>query len=422
MPGGEAWAENPEGYEKELMQRMQERQELLKDTQLEVTKVLENLQAWAADAARCHDAQSLGWALSSLDVAGGDAERCVAEGAGDGSLLHICARSSGLAASRGGRGSHGARSTARALVGWGAQPDQPDPSGETPLQLALRRPLGGGAAKEPAKALLEVNADPDQIARPGTDETLLMEAAREGDLATCELLLEHRADPLKRRADGHTAITLASRPGCSRQVLMTLRSALTRDLAQESGEETPAIASHPRAGLAPAEAPAASRRTAPGPFSKMAKATAVSSDGKAPPARRRTSFGAFSKLAKPSLDEKAPERQPAEELPTPSSDKVQSMSLAESESETRPGDDTDEGPSRTTLFSMSDIDQEMCSAEGILNQVDIEEAYDDDWTVRPLPAEWHPPRGQENAEAHHGYTSNSWGEGLPESSALQVAG
>jgi len=387
--------------------------------------VLELLETSAADAARCHDAHALGFALSALEVAGGDAEQCVQGREGGESLLHVCARAAGVSALRGGRGPNCARKTARALVGWGGVPDQPNANGETPLQLAFQSLPASSGLLEPAKALLEVEADPNQPARPGTDETLLMEAVREGDLAACELLLEFRADPLKRRQDGQTAITLASQPGAARQVLLTLRSALTREMADESCKE-PAVPS--RAGLVSQATPTPSRRRS-GPFSKLA-AVAPPTDTVAP-ARRRTSFETFSKLSKPSLDEKPLDRQSTEDLITPSSDQVKSMSFAESESETRPGDDTDEGPARATLFSMSDVDQEMCSAEGLLNQVDLEETYDDDWTVHFQPA-WLPQyspedrdaresRGAEEAPGRQGY-SNSWSEALPESAALQVAG
>eukprot|EP00434_Breviolum_minutum_P024807 symbB.v1.2.021909.t1/scaffold1920.1/size100294/3 len=302
--------------------------------------ILEVLEAAAVDAAKSHDVHSLGLALASLEVAGGDGENCVSKQRGShGNLLHVCARNGGLAGLRGRPGGLSARATARALIGWGVD-----------LQEA---PSGGPRSFELARTLLEEGADPEQ---PGADqETLLMQAAREGDYQSCELLLEFQADPLRRRKDGQTAITLASHEEVPRQVLLTLRSALTRDLTDESIGNIEEAASR-----------SASSRRSLGVFSRM---TNHAEDTPMP--KRRSTPGAFSKM------------QTSEELTPPLSDQAKSLSFAESECETRLGDDTDEAPSRAALFSMSDVDQEMySSAEGLLNQVDLEEAYDDDWTAQ----------------------------------------
>ncbi|CAJ1429361.1 unnamed protein product [Effrenium voratum] len=330
--------------------------------------VLQVMEDAAADAAKCHDFHSLGLALASLEVAGGDGEACAARPGRR--LLDLCASNAGLASLRGDRGQAAARATTRVLIGWGAelQPSE----GETPLQLALRSARAADAIprSEPARTLLEEGADVEQP-HPETGETLLMEAAREGDFVACELLLEFRADPLRRRRDDKTAITLASRDDVPRQVLLTLRSALTRALVEESFEcedQLPAVAG-------PA---AAKRRSASGAFSKMA-ATESTADTAETVTRRRSTPGAFSK-------------QSAEDrTTTPISDQAKSLSFGESESETRL-DETDEAPSRAPCFSMSEVDQEMFnSAEGLLNQVDLEEAYDDDWTVHNFPPRFSPP-------------------------------
>jgi len=77
---------------------------------------------------------------------------------------------------------------------------------------------------EPARALLEARADVERV-DPLTRETLLMQAAKEGDLVACKLLLEHRADPLRQNAQSQNAINLcAHRP----EVAMLLRSSLVR--------------------------------------------------------------------------------------------------------------------------------------------------------------------------------------------------
>lgn len=316
------------------------------------SSVLEVIEAAAADAARSHDVHSLGLALASLEVGGGDGEACVSKRRGNGHLLHWCARNAGL---RGGR-IGAARATMRALIGWGADLQECDQSGKTPLQLALASQPP--RSLELARTLLEEGANPEQ---PQADqETLLMKAAQDGDFASCELLLEFRADPLRRRQDGQTAITLASREDVPRQVLLALRSALTRDLAEESIGSDPSAAAGRVAG---------SRRSSAGAFSRMAN-----HEDRPKKQVARSTPGAFSKL------------QSSDELTTPLSDQAKSLSFAESECETRLGDETDEAPSRTALFSMSDVDQEMYgSAEGLLNQVDLEEAYEDDWTVQTLP-------------------------------------
>ena len=352
--------------------------------------ILEVLEAAAVDAAKSHDVHSLGLALASLEVAGGDGEICVSKQRGShGNLLHVCARNGGLAGLRGRPGGLSARATARALIGWGVDLQEVDETGKTPLQLALA-PSGGPRSFELARTLLEEGADPEQ---PGADqETLLMQAAREGDYQSCELLLEFQADPLRRRKDGQTAITLASHEEVPRQVLLTLRSALTRDLTDESIGNIEEAASR-----------SASSRRSLGVFSRM---TNHAEDTPMP--KRRSTPGAFSKM------------QTSEELTPPLSDQAKSLSFAESECETRLGDDTDEAPSRAALFSMSDVDQEMySSAEGLLNQVDLEEAYEDDWTAQANVT--HFASDEPFVELGDGPLESKWSQ-LSEHKILEVAG
>jgi len=290
----------------------------------DVPAVLTSLEDLAADAARAHDAGLLGLALASLDVAGGNAETCASRctaGYRGGSLLHLCAREAGRAQLG---ASQRARLTARALMGWGAMPDEQNDDGETPLQLALRSirtaasmQVGGSAcsSSEPAKSLLEAGADAEQVCA-GSEETLLMQAAREGDAAACQLLLEFAADPLRRSASGATAISLAGQP----EVLLVLRTALTKDAIAEL-EEAPSF--------------------------------------------RARAAGAFS-------------------------GRLQSRAALDSDD----GDDSHEPPSAATRarrFSMSYVDQEMCSSEGLLNQVDLEESYEDDWNAKTFHSDWAHP-------------------------------
>jgi len=89
---------------------------------------------------------------------------------------------------------------------------------------------------EPARALLEARADVETV-DPQTQETLLMQAAKEGDLMACRLLLEYRADPLRQNLQGQNAINLCSnRP----EVALLLRSSLvsSRGEAEAAAEET----------------------------------------------------------------------------------------------------------------------------------------------------------------------------------------
>jgi len=356
------------------------------------TLVLKILEDAALDAAKSHDIHSLGVALASLEVAGGDGQTCVSKQRGScGNLLHSCARNAGLAALRGRQGGMSARATARALIGWGADLQEVDATGKTPLQLALAPSSEWPRSFDLARTLLEEGADPEQ---PGTDhETLLMQAAREGDFQSCELLLEFRADPLRRRKDGQTDVP--------RQVLLTLRSALTRDLAEESVGNIQDPSATGRS---------ASSRRSLGVFSRMANSTEDP-----PMPKRRSTPGAFSKL------------QTSEELTPPLSDQAKSLSLGESECETRLGDETDDAPLRTALFSMSDVDQEMySSAEGLLNQVDLEEAYEDDWTVQAGLTRHFSPRSddvQRSVEIEDGYPLEpKWSSQLREQKILEVVG
>ncbi|CAE8597518.1 unnamed protein product, partial [Polarella glacialis] len=177
--------------------------------------------------------------------------------------------------------------------------------------------VGGSAcsSSEPAKSLLEAGADAEQVCA-GSEETLLMQAAREGDAAACQLLLEFAADPLRRSASGATAISLAGQP----EVLLVLRTALTKDAIAEL-EEAPSF--------------------------------------------RARAAGAFS-------------------------GRLQSRAALDSDD----GDDSHEPPSAATRarrFSMSYVDQEMCSSEGLLNQVDLEESYEDDWNAKTFHSDWAHP-------------------------------
>eukprot|EP00930_Biecheleria_cincta_P029987 TRINITY_DN20804_c0_g1_i1.p1 TRINITY_DN20804_c0_g1~~TRINITY_DN20804_c0_g1_i1.p1 ORF type:complete len:468 (-),score=101.24 TRINITY_DN20804_c0_g1_i1:58-1461(-) len=360
--------------------------------------MLAMLEDFAADAARAHDVSALGRALASLDVAGGDAESCATKNnEGCGSLLHVCASSVGHG------GDLAARATARALIGWGALPDCRNTAGKTPLQLALQvsresvaqqsngqtgASSSSSARREPARTLLESGADPEQSASAGSGETLLMEAARAGDVVACELLLEFGADPLRRGTAGQTAITLASEPNVPSQVLMLLRTALTRGLH----EELPGSVQ---------------------PLPQLATGSKMSGG------RTRTAAGAFSKMTTHSTsDSGQPDIQRIQTAPP-----KMMMSMDD--------DDDDFGspsrmPAHARLFSMSH-EQEMASAEGLLNQVDLEEAYEDDWNVASLAEPKWSPRSDgpepdtEKDDSNNGYPGEpSWNEsgGRP----LRVAG
>mmetsp|Transcript_48986 Transcript_48986/g.78050 ORF Transcript_48986/g.78050 Transcript_48986/m.78050 type:complete len:91 (+) Transcript_48986:860-1132(+) len=79
------------------------------------------------------------------------------------------------------------------------------------------------------------------------------------------------------------------------------------------------------------------------------------------------------------------------------------------------------------FFSMSDVDQEMySSAEGLLNQVDLEEAYEDDWTVQAGLTRHFSPRSDDverSVEIEDGYPLEpKWSSQLREQKILEVVG
>jgi len=234
------------------------------------------------------------------------------------SLLHLCAVGAGQLPGPGAEAA--ARLTARALLGWGVPVDGRSEKDETALQLALRAMHSvarGGAAGgapavpvEPARTLLEARADVEAV-DPHTQETLLMQAAKEGNIAACRILLDFGADPLRQNAEGRTAINLcADRP----EVALLLRTSLIR----RSGEPGALLAA------GPAEAKGLAQPRRPGALDMSGGKAGAGDDGQA----------------------KAPT------------------------------------PAKTPLarFSLSERDQEPCSAEGLLNQVDLEESYEGDWT------------------------------------------
>lgn len=199
----------------------------------DVPTVFGALEECVIDAASAHDVSLLGLALASMDIAGGDAEQVAALlDERQNTLLHLCAQGTGQ--SQLATAEAAARLTARLLLGWGVPVDGRNDKDETALLFAMRamhskvRGRAGGASTvvpaEPARALLEARADVETV-DPMTRETLLMQAAKEGDLTACRLLLECRADPLRPNLQGQNAINLcAHRP----EVAMLLRSSLVR--------------------------------------------------------------------------------------------------------------------------------------------------------------------------------------------------
>jgi len=104
--------------------------------------------------------------------------------------------------------------------------------GETPLLLALRaaaelRALAdahpnNGDGLELVRLLLERRAD-SNATDPPSGETALMEAADYGDFTMCRLLLDFRADPLRRSVKGLTARHLAEAASCNGPVAQLLQ-------------------------------------------------------------------------------------------------------------------------------------------------------------------------------------------------------
>ncbi|MEU9731463.1 ankyrin repeat domain-containing protein [Streptomyces sp. NPDC048002] len=89
-------------------------------------------------------------------------------------------------------------SHAKALLRSGADPEQPDSDGTTPLYLAS---VQGEA--ELARLLLESGASPDTESQgPGSDGTPLCAAACWGHAETVRQLLTHGADPNLREDQG----------------------------------------------------------------------------------------------------------------------------------------------------------------------------------------------------------------------------
>eukprot|EP00913_Durusdinium_trenchii_P034610 g32380.t1 len=214
----------------------------------------------------------------------------------------------------------------RALIGWGADLQECDQSGKTPLQLAL--------ASQPPRSL--------ELART--------------------LLEEHRTWALTAfssfyflKLGGVGARNPRDRLG---QVLLALRSALTRDLAEESIGSDPSAAAGRVAG---------SRRSSAGAFSRMAN-----HEDRPKKQVARSTPGAFSKL------------QSSDELTTPLSDQARSGLPARSFQE---------------MYG---------SAEGLLNQVDLEEAYEDDWTVQTLPRRVSPRGDGERSQVGVRGLASSW--------------
>jgi len=100
----------------------------------------------------------------------------------------------------------GERRAALALIGSGADVNEAQGDGTTPLQWAAYR-----VDPELAALLLDRGAEPD--ARNAYGASPLGEAAKTGSLDLVELLLEAGADPEAPNADGQTALMLASRSG-----------------------------------------------------------------------------------------------------------------------------------------------------------------------------------------------------------------
>mmetsp|Transcript_25269 Transcript_25269/g.84338 ORF Transcript_25269/g.84338 Transcript_25269/m.84338 type:complete len:1908 (+) Transcript_25269:100-5823(+) len=118
------------------------------------------------------------------------------------------------------------------LLAAGANPNVKNPSGETPLTLAVRSfSLHCGA--EVIGALLEARADPNTSDSQG--ETPLMEAACMGDVGLCRLLLHAKADPAQTSSLGMAPFHFAEHPEVS--ALFTGCLGEPGDEEHEGGEE-----------------------------------------------------------------------------------------------------------------------------------------------------------------------------------------
>lgn len=312
----------------------------------EVAAVLMTLEQLVEDAVAALDASMLSVALASLDISGGDAGRCARQQDEHGfSLLH-------LAATRPVRTPEeetAARLTVQALLSWGLPVDGRNDFGEPPLLVALRSMLGLPeevlelVRQEPARALLQAGASPEASQR---GETLLMLAVRHGSRSVCSLLLQFRADPLRRskvKVGGELreldALALAAE---SEELLLVLRAAaVSRPQSPGRGRQAPGAElprEEPGRGTDPDSGEDEDEDDRQG-------GEAWEGAGVAGPQPRRHTTPS---LGPPICTEPEPfERK--------------------------------RGLSSPTEFLMKEPDEQV-GAEGILNQLDFEDVYDNDWS------------------------------------------
>lgn len=285
----------------------------------DVARVLAVLEGVVIDAAEAHDVTLLRVALASIEIAGGNSEHSTLwMDEQKNSLLHRCVQKTGLVYGR--QAEALAAATTRALLALGLLVDGRNQQDETALMIAIREMntlVRCGVDRiavplEPARTLLEARAD-IELVYPQTRETVLMQAAQEGNLVACELLLEFGADPHQQNAQGKMALDLsADHPEVQSLLHAALveRSPAPAALMGCRQSEVCVQASRLRHSALHSTGSDAGRWRAAG-------ANAISAGGKAPINR----------------------------------------------------------------FSLIEKDQEFCSVEGVLNQVDLEESYDTDWNT-----------------------------------------